>query len=542
MPSQKRTGRPTTTTTTTAFRAFGISGSPFQTCLCIIVVLLSWAYVYLYAVVGPTPNHRTREDEFSSSGREETGIMAGTGTSVTPESVASVMLRWHGLELAAPPRRIQTLWAGYGSISEVQARPIAATTTTTTADAEGLQEEEDLKLILKLVTPPDGLAAAGRAKADEGHARKMLSYEVEQYFYEAVAPRLTSRGKGAKDSDSDDPPPPAVARCIATTRGLRTEDDQEAGDRNRPDGTAELLRHGVVATLIEDLRPAFPVEPGGKGARETLDRRQVRAALDWLAAFHGLSRAWVSRRREDPEFEALVRPPLEEVERRRKGMTAGDGDGATNSTVWLNGGYTYLATRRKEYAALEADVDSEWSSALCAPSSPGGGRAMAERVAEVLRPRGRDARPQESYVHGDVKSENLFATTGGDRVAFFDFQYVGLGLGVCDLAKLFTCSVPLGLLTDHGRDTMPQQLAMDAGERGLLEEYRARLLRVGGGAAAAVEYGWALFVRHWEAALVDWLRFQMSWGAWGNTEWLEARVRSILSDDEFKKWLLSETT
>ena len=57
-----------------------------------------------------------------------------------------------------------------------------------------------------------------------------------------------------------------------------------------------------------------------------------------------------------------------------------------------------------------------------------------------------------------------------------------------------------------------------------------------------MEYEWALFVRHWEAALVDWLRFQMSWGAWGNTEWLEARVRSILSDDEFKKWLLSETT
>ena len=47
------------------------------------------------------------------------------------------------------------------------------------------------------------------------------------------------------------------------------------------------------------------------------------------------------------------------------------------------------------------------------------------------------------------------------------------------------------------------------------------------------EYEWDLFIRHWEIALVDWLRFQASWGFWGNTEWLEARVRSILGDEQW---------
>jgi hypothetical protein len=46
-----------------------------------------------------------------------------------------------------------------------------------------------------------------------------------------------------------------------------------------------------------------------------------------------------------------------------------------------------------------------------------------------------------------------------------------------------------------------------------------------------------LLVRHWETALVDWCRFQASWGFWGNTEWLEARVRSILADQGWRNWL-----
>jgi thiamine kinase-like enzyme len=120
-----------------------------------------------------------------------------------------------------------------------------------------------------------------------------------------------------------------------------------------------------------------------------------------------------------------------------------------------------------------------------------------------------------TLIHGDVKSENLFSTEDGTSVAFYDFQYIGLGLGVCDLAKLFTCSVPSRLL--------PASKSMEADEMKLLRFYHSKLEQVSG-----KKYPWDVLVRHWETALLDWLRFQASWGMWGNTEWLEERCRGIL--------------
>jgi hypothetical protein len=81
---------------------------------------------------------------------------------------------------------------------------------------------------------------------------------------------------------------------------------------------------------------------------------------------------------------------------------------------------------------------------------------------------------------------------------------------------------------------VPRELAMQEGERQLLQRYWKRLREV-----SKQEYNWHIFVRHWETALVDWLRFQASWGFWGNTEWLEARVRSILKDQEWRDALIS---
>ena len=93
------------------------------------------------------------------------------------------------------------------------------------------------------------------------------------------------------------------------------------------------------------------------------------------------------------------------------------------------------------------------------------------------------------------------------------------------MAKLFTCSVPLSMLVeDQGRgDLVDAELDMQSGERELLSYYLRSLKDVNG-----KDYPWDLFTKHWEAALVDWLRFQASWGFWGNTEWLEARVRHII--------------
>jgi aminoglycoside phosphotransferase (APT) family kinase protein len=157
------------------------------------------------------------------------------------------------------------------------------------------------------------------------------------------------------------------------------------------------------------------------------------------------------------------------------------------------------------------DTSSEWSTALTQ-----GSPSAAEVASHALSPENPDIQEYITLIHGDVKSENLFSTSDGKSVAFYDFQYVGLGLGVCDLAKLFTCSVPTRML--------PPSKGMGAIEEKLLRHYHDRLLRKSGR-----RYPWELFVEHWDTALVDWLRFQASWGFWGNTAWLEERGRGILS-------------
>ncbi|PYH42870.1 uncharacterized protein BP01DRAFT_359103 [Aspergillus saccharolyticus JOP 1030-1] len=407
----------------------------------------------------------------------------------SPDRVARIMLSWHSLELVSCTN-LQTLWAGYGHICALSARattPEAAAHLSQLCGVEPRGRGTTYPLILKLISPPGRKAST----EDEGHLRKMLSYEVEQWFYTEIVPQLGDEI--------------GVAKCLASTRDMHGKVGEE-----------EL--RGLTATIMVDLRPRYPVA-GGK--RSSLDSRQVHAALDWLAAFHSRSWALLTDSRD-----ACVLPPLEEARKRRP-----DGIKSDVRGLWLNGGYTYLATRRKEYAALVDDVDSEWSEALCS-TNEGFAASVAEMVATVLTPAGRS---MESYIHGDVKSENLFTTAAGEEVAFFDFQYVGLGLGVCDLAKLFTCSVPLGMLVDDEED-LPEQLPMRVGEKQLLEAYRRRLLR----GQPSELYDWDTFRRHWESALVDWCRFQASWGFWGNTEWLEARVRYILNDQEWRDWLHEE--
>ncbi|CAI4212135.1 unnamed protein product [Parascedosporium putredinis] len=346
--------------------------------------------------------------------------------------------------------KLQTLWAGYGHVCAITARAIneeAGQRARLACGQSGVEPDDDstFRLILKLVAPP-----AAHASHDEGHLRKMLSYEVEQYFYDQVAPHLT-----------DDV---AVARCLASTR-----------DAEGREGARELA--GMSAVILTDLRTKFSVMGKAEGFC-----RQGRFTPRWL---------------------------------------------------WLNGGYTYLATRRTEYDSLRKDPYSDWREPFCATNEPSS-RSIAEKAAAFLTPSGR---PYESYIHGDVKSENLCTTDSGDQVAFFDFQYVGLGLGVCDLAKLFTCSVPMDLLVGSGRG-FPMNLLWAMGRSGCW--------RCTGRSCYVVPrrngraYDWIEFTRHWETALVDWCRFQASWGFWGNTEWLEARVRSILKDEEWLKWLDDE--
>ncbi|KAF2845364.1 hypothetical protein T440DRAFT_472685 [Plenodomus tracheiphilus IPT5] len=388
----------------------------------------------------------------------------------TLDEVASSLLAEKGLRLQSS-KRIQSLWAGYGEIVCIVAVPESPESSTS---------PDSRTFVLKLVTPPPTKAD------DEGHTRKILSYQVEQYFYSQLAPHM--------------PASIPVAKCLASI------------NEHHPDGTS------ITAMILSDLRQEYPVA-GEK--REALSSTQVTSALSWLSGFHGF---WWSRVGH-MERSLLILPPLEEVQH--------NGRDTIQKTVWLNGGYTYLATRRKEYGTLVNDQEDEWSQQLT-QTVEGSNRSIAELVATFLAPlqAGRSViNEYETLIHGDVKSENLFTSMLGEQVAFYDFQYVGLGLGVCDLAKLFTCSVPLNMLVTN--TSLAPELAMQYGEKSLLERYLSKLKE-----ASGKEYDWAIFVRHWETALVDWLRFQASWGFWGNTEWLEARVRSILKDQEWRKFVM----
>lgn len=410
-------------------------------------------------------------------------VVMDSEVNLDPTRVAEILLSWKDLQLTSC-QTFQTLWSGYGFICHITARPAPG------AEAWAVQHLDpycprnttgDYPLILKIVVPPRG----DRYYESEGHVRKMLSYEVEQFFYYMVAPMLP-----------DDVP---VAHYVASTR-------------DRDHLPPELA--GVRATIITDLRPLHPVVPD-KG--EPLSPVQVLGALGWLARFHGESFKYLPIGIDD-----FILPPLEEARYRS--------EFGERSNLWRNGGYTYLATRRQEYVNLEQDEDSEWSDKLCCPIE--GSKSVAELVADFLAPRGRRF---EVFVHGDVKAENMVTDVAGSKVAFFDFQYIGLGLGVCDLAKLLTCSVSLDQLLGGRPAQLEYSMGMCEGERELLWQYWTALKHFGD--LKGVYYSWELFVRHWEAALVDWLRFQASWGFWGNTQWLEARVRSILQDQSWWDWL-----
>lgn len=85
------------------------------------------------------------------------------------------------------------------------------------------------------------------------------------------------------------------------------------------------------------------------------------------------------------------------------------------STLWPVGTYWHLATRKDEWAAMP---NSDY-------------KTKATVIDKML-----NTSKYQTLVHGDAKFENLCFTPDLTSVAAVDFQYVGLGSGVKDLAYL----------------------------------------------------------------------------------------------------------
>jgi aminoglycoside phosphotransferase (APT) family kinase protein len=172
--------------------------------------------------------------------------------------------------------------------------------------------------------------------------------------------------------------------------------------------------------VLEDLDAA-----GFAIRRRDLDPGELDSCLRWLAAFHACFL------------------------------------GVTPDGLWKEGTYWHLATRPDELAAVEDRRLRE--------AAPTLDRRLRECVFRTL-------------VHGDAKPANFCFAQGGSAVAAVDFQYVGGGCGMRDVAYLLydsSCADPAAHAQRH-LDAYFGYLRAELGRRrrsldvGLLEgEWRA---------------------------------------------------------------------
>jgi glutathione S-transferase len=130
--------------------------------------------------------------------------------------------------------------------------------------------------------------------------------------------------------------------------------------------------YGEIVLVLEDLDAA-----GFPGRRTAADETRMRACLHWLAHFHATF---------------IGEPP---------------------EGLWPTGTYWHLATRPDELEALNDAALKNAASAI-------------DRALRVS--------PYQTWVHGDATIDNFCFSADGQRVAAVDFQYVGGGPGIKDVA------------------------------------------------------------------------------------------------------------
>lgn len=208
--------------------------------------------------------------------------------------------------------------------------------------------------------------------------------------------------------------------------------------------------------VFEDLD-----EAGFPGRRESVTERELFACLHWLANFHATFMG--------------VKP-----------------DG-----LWEQGTYWHLETRPDELAAL-SDLPLRQAA------------AAIDRSLRECRYR--------TLVHGDAKLANFCFSPDGERVAAVDFQYVGGGCGMKDLAYFIGSCLP-----EEECERLESRL-LDV----YFAELRQALARLQPDVdAAALETEWReLFPVAW----IDFHRFLKGWspGHWKLNAYSEKLARTVV--------------
>lgn len=222
--------------------------------------------------------------------------------------------------------------------------------------------------------------------------------------------------------------------------------------------------------VLEDLDAAG--FPGRR--RAPIGRRERDACIRWLADFHATF---------------LGRAP----------------DG-----LWASGTYWHLRTRPDELEALDDPTLRDAAPAIDAELA---------------------SSPWQTLVHGDAKLANFCFSPDGGRVAAVDFQYVGGGCGMKDLAYFVgscladeDCARQEGEILDVYFERLRSALQDSPGSR--LADDRAP-----DAAWAELEADWR---RLYPFAWADFHRFLKGWspGHWKDGETAERMVRRVLRELE----------
>ena len=224
-----------------------------------------------------------------------------------------------------------------------------------------------------------------------------------------------------------------------------------------PRSLALQQREGEFLMVMEDLDSSgYPVR------KDTVNQYQMTACLEWLANFHATF--------------------LQEKPR----------------DLWKTGTYWHLETRPDELKTMEnSDL-----------------KRAASTIDQTL-----NTAPYQTIVHGDAKLANFCFSVKGTQVAAVDFQYVGGGCGMKDIAYFIgSC------LDEHD---------CERHEATLLNAYFKALQKALGHHqphidAAAVESAWRpLYAVAW----TDFYRFLQGWspGHWKIHAYSERLAKKVLS-------------
>lgn len=199
--------------------------------------------------------------------------------------------------------------------------------------------------------------------------------------------------------------------------------------------------------VLEDLDSSFPIR------RQRLDVAEAEVCLTWLARFHALFLG------EDPRG------------------------------LWSIGTYWHLATRPEEWEKM----------------SHARLKAKAKRIDSLL-----NQCTYKTIVHGDAKLANFCFSEDGQEVAALDFQYVGGGCGMKDVAYFFGSSLSMedhvaheAKLLDHYFGQL--RSAIQSSAESLIDAAAATRPKVD---ADAVESEWRSM---YPLASADFSRFLLGW-------------------------------